>query len=231
MMTARSISPMQPTRCPKNAINGAATIGIVRQGSVSGTSTVLFSTTASGTATRGWIFIPPTPVCHLQSGRVECPGDRPHHQQRIAEGNQTVGLQLSGASGSALYSPSNAVLTIIDTVKFARAVESFRDELCGHRGRRRGLHQRLHHGVAHLRLPGRGFGQLHHAGRHGLAGAKYIATNGVVSFGDGETVPRPSPFKSSTPPRRKGPEYLYVLLTNATDGATLAAPTNATLTI
>jgi len=34
-----------------------------------------------------------------------------------------------------------------------------------------------------------------------VAGVKYIPTNGVVAFGDGETTPRPSPFKSATPPR------------------------------
>ena len=37
----------------KNAINGAATINILRLGSTSGTSTVAFTTTASGTATAG----------------------------------------------------------------------------------------------------------------------------------------------------------------------------------
>ena len=45
----------------KNAVNGAATINVLREGSVLGTSTVFFSTTTNGTARPNQDYYPPTP--------------------------------------------------------------------------------------------------------------------------------------------------------------------------
>jgi uncharacterized delta-60 repeat protein len=215
----------------KNAVNGAATIGIVRQGSVSGTSTVLFSTTASGTATAGLDFYPTNVFVTFNPGVSNVLVTVPIINNGIAEGNQTVGLQLSGASGSALYSPSNAVLTIIDTVSSPGQLSLSATNYVVTEGGGVGYTN------AYITVL-RNYGSLGAVSASfttmdgtALSGAKYIATNGVVSFGDGETTPKTFAVQVINTPTAEGPEYLYVLLTNATDGATLAAPTNATLTI
>ena len=64
-----------------------------------------------------------------------------------------------------------------------------------------------------------------------VAGVKYIPTNGVVTFGDGETTPKTFAVQVINTTTAEGTEYLNVLLTNATGGAMLVAPTNATVTI
>src|SRR5208283_4025049 len=99
----------------KNAINGAATINILRLGGTSGTSTVAFNTTASGTATAGMDYWPTNVFVIFNPGVSNVAVTVPIINNGLAEGNRTVGLQLSSATGSLLYSPSNAVLTIIDT--------------------------------------------------------------------------------------------------------------------
>ena len=215
----------------KNAVNGAATINIVREGSVNGTSTVFFSTTTNGTATRESGLLSRPAVCHLQSGRVECRGDRSHHQQRLPEGNQTVGLQLANATGSFLSSPSNAVLTIVDTVHSPGQLSFSATNYVITEGGGVGYTNAYITVHAQLWLLGRGFGRFSTLDGTAVAGAKYIPTNGVVTFGDGETTPKTFAVQVRNTLTAEGTEYLNLLLTNATGGAVLVAPTNATLTI
>ena len=74
----------------KNAINGAAVINILRQGSASGTSTVLFSTintSAGGTsAMPGTDYWPTNTYVTFNPGVTNVRGHGPHHQQQYSGG-------------------------------------------------------------------------------------------------------------------------------------------------
>ena len=105
MTTARSISPSPTYTVSKDAINGAATINILRQGGVSGTSTVFFSTTSAGTATPVTDYTPVSQMVVFNPGVSNVAVTMPIINNGLAEGNLTVGLQLSGATGSLLGQP------------------------------------------------------------------------------------------------------------------------------
>jgi len=217
----------------KNAVNGAATINIVRQGSVSGTSTVLFSTAASGTATPGLDYYPTNVFVTFNPGVSNVSVTVPVINNGLAEGNQTVGLQLAGAVDSALYSPSISVLTIIDTVHSPGQLSFSATNYVVTEGGGVGYTNAYITVVRNFGSLGAVSASFSTMDGTAMAGAKYVATNGTVSFGDGETTPKTFAVQVINTPTAEGPEYLNLLLfTNAaTDGAVLVAPTNATLTI
>ncbi|MGA2852646.1 MAG: Calx-beta domain-containing protein [Verrucomicrobiota bacterium] len=215
----------------KNAVNGAATINIVRVGSVSGTSTVSFSTTTNGTATAGMDYYPTNVFVTFNPGVSNVSVTVPIINNNVAEGNTTVGLQLTNAVGSLLYSPSNAVLTIIDTVHSPGQLSFSATNYVINEGGGVGYTN------AYITVL-RSFGSLGAVSATfstldgtAAAGVKYVSTNGVVAFGDGETTPKTFAVQVRNTTTGEGTEYLNLLLTNATGGATLVAPTNATLTI
>jgi uncharacterized delta-60 repeat protein len=215
----------------KNAVNGAATINIVRVGSVSGTSTVSFSTTTNGTATAGLDYYPTNVFVTFNPGVSNVSVTVPIINNNVAEGNTTVGLQLTNAAGSFLYSPSNAVLTIIDTVHTPGQLSFSATNYIINEGGGVGYTN------AYITVL-RSFGSLGAVSATfstldgtAAAGVKYVPTNGVVAFGDGETTPKTFAVQVRNTTTGEGTEYLNLLLTNATGGATLVAPTNATLTI
>jgi uncharacterized delta-60 repeat protein len=217
----------------KNAINGAGTINILRLGSTSGTSAVAFNTTTAGTATIGTDYTPVSEMVVFNPGVSNVLVTVPINNNGVAEGNQTVDVQLSGATGSALYSPSNAVLTIIDTAHSPGQLSLSASSYVITEGGGVGYTNAY---ITVVRVNGSlGAVSASFSTMDGtaVAGTKYIATNGVVNFGDGETTPKTFAVQVINTPTAEGPEYLNVLLfTNAaTDGAVLVAPTNATLTI
>ena len=90
---------------------------------------LMLSARAAPTTSARWIFSrPPTarpssariilrpmaPSLSIRASRSSNPGS--HHQQRLGGREQTVGLVLTNAVNTILFSPSNATLTIIDTV-------------------------------------------------------------------------------------------------------------------
>ena len=62
------------------------------------------------------------------------------------------------------------------------------------------------------------------------SGAKYIPTNGVLTFGDGETSKTFSVEVVNTA-TAEGPETFSLNLSNPTGGATLTSPSNTVVTI
>jgi len=102
------------TKYGTNVPNGFAPIYVTRNGATYGTSTVVFNTTTNGTATSGVDYLPQTNVLVTFE-----PGDTVHTVMipvinGYPDGDQTVSLQLTNATGSTLYNPSNATLTILD---------------------------------------------------------------------------------------------------------------------
>ncbi len=217
----------------KNAINGAATINILRLGGTSGTSTVAFTTTASGTATAGMDYWPTNVFVIFNPGVSNVAVTVPIINNGLAEGNRTVGLQLSGATGSLLYSPSNAVLTIIDTahapgqLSFSAANYSITE------GGGTGFTNAT---ITVVRNNGTyGVISAYYSTLDGtaVAGVKYAPTNGTVTLGDGVTS-KSFTVRVYNTATAEGPESLFLLLTTnaaTSGGATLAAPSTATLTI
>jgi uncharacterized delta-60 repeat protein len=99
----------------KNVANGFATIDVIRQGSLNGTSTVNFLTTTNGTANPTTDYTPVSGTLTFNPGESDKTFQISVNNNGLAEGNQTVGLALANAANALLYSPSNATLTIIDT--------------------------------------------------------------------------------------------------------------------
>jgi uncharacterized delta-60 repeat protein len=215
----------------KNAVNGAATINLVREGSIDGTSMVFFGTTTNGTATAGTDYYPTNAFVTFNPGVSSVLVSVPIINNNTATGNKTVGLQLTNAFGSFLYSPSNAMLTIIDTVHSPGQLSFSTTNYVITEGGGVGYTNAY---ITVLRSFG-SLGAISAAFRTldgtAVSGFKYIATNGVVAFGDGETIPKTFAVQVRNTTTAEGTEYLNLQLTNATGGAILVAPTNATLTI
>ena len=211
----------------KNILTGLATINIARQGSTLGTSTVEFFTTTNGTAVAGLDYYPTNGIVTFNPGDTVATAQVPVINNGIAgEGNQTVDLALTNATGSFLYAPSNAVLTIIDNTS-APGQLSFA----------------TNNYVVNGNNPSAVLTVVRTSGSSGpvtvsyntVAGTaqpnvNYQTTSGTVNFGNTETTRTISiPLLANN--LVEGPVNFSVVLSNPTGGATLAAPTNATVTI
>lgn len=100
---------------PKDVAGSLANIDIIRQGGTNSTATVNFFTTTNGTAQIGTDYTPVSQVVTFNPGVSDVQVQVPINNNNLPEGNQTVDLVLSNAVGATLLTPSNAVLTIIDT--------------------------------------------------------------------------------------------------------------------
>jgi Calx-beta domain len=154
----------------------------------------------------------------------------PINDNGIPEGNRTVTMQIAPGTGGALAAPTNAVLTIIDTVTSPGQLVFSSPTYTITEGGGVGYTNAY---ITVLRTSGSaGTVSVTYRTQDGTAqaGLKYLGTNGVLTFGDGETsktffVPV---INTAT---AEGPETVLLLLTNATGGATLPPPAQATLTI
>ncbi|MGH7953438.1 MAG: Calx-beta domain-containing protein, partial [Limisphaerales bacterium] len=210
----------------KNALNGFAAIDIARQGSTNGACSMDFYTTTNGTAIAGTDYYPTNATIVFNPGQSVAQALVPIINNGLVEGNRTVTLLLTNPVNTLLYSPSNATLTIIDTVA-APGQLSFA-------------------GTNYVVNEGDGNAVLTLTRTNGSSGSvsvtwtpvpgtaqpnlNYVATGGTVTFGNGETT------KTITIPLVdnnvvQGPVSLSVVLSNPTGGSTLTAPISATLTI
>jgi len=215
---------------PKNAVNGAATINIIRQGSTQGTSTVNFSTASGGTAVAGTDYYPTNVTVTFNPGVSNVAVTVPVINNGVPEGNRTVTMQLAGPVGTLLYGPSNATLTIIDTANAPGQLSFSALNYVVTEGGGGGYTNAIITVVRTNGSAGTVSVSFNTLDGSAVSGVKYIATNGVVSFGDGETA-KTFAVQVLNTSTAEGPEYLSLLLSNPTGGATLTAPANATLTI
>ena len=216
---------------PKNVVNSLAQIGVVRAGSSVGTATVIFNTTTNGTALVGTDYQPRTNILiTFAPGVTQQIVTVPVVNNNLPEGNQTVTMTLSNVFGSLLSAPSNAVLTIIDTVN---APGQFLFSATNYNVSEGGGVGFTSTAITVLRTNGAtGIVTVHYATTNGTAaaGIKYIATSGVLTFGDGEisktfTVPV---FNTAT---IESNQNFFVSLFTTSGGAGLTAPTNTMVTI
>ena len=211
---------------PKNILTGIGTIDVVRLGSSSGTSTVDLLTTTNGSAVPGVDFIPTNFTVVFNPGQTDVVVQIPLVTNNVPGGNRTVVFALTNVVNTLLYSPSNTVLTIIDTVvspgQLSFAASNFVANANAGYGyltvvRTNGLSGSV--SASFNTVPGTA-----------LPGVNYATASGSVTFNAGQSnaviaVPIITNYLA------EGPVSLSVVLSNPTGGATLINPTNAALTI
>lgn len=215
---------------PKNVINGQAQINIIRNGGLAGSASVVFSTVAGGTAVPGSDYTPVSVPVNFAPGVSNVVVNVPILNNPQPEGNLTVALQLSNPSGSVLSAPANATLSIVDTVNSPG--------------------QLAFDSAAYTVTEGGGVGYTNvyitvdrTLGSYGTvtanfytldgtatSGAKYIQTNGVLTFAAGETTKTFPVFVRNTS-TAEGPETFSVVLTNVGGGAIITSPATTVVTI
>ena len=210
----------------KNVSTGFAPIGVIRFGSTNGTCSVNFITTTNGTAVAGVDFIPTNTTIIFNPGDSIKQVPIPIINNGLFEANPTVVFLLTNAVNAALFSPSNATLTIRNTVVAPGQLCFSATNYTVSEGagsaiitvvRTNGTSGSV--SVAYNTVPGTA-----------LPGVNYTTTSGTLTFNDGDTT------KTIVVPLLatsfvQGPVNLSVVLSNPSGGATLIAPTNTTLTI
>lgn len=98
----------------ENAVDGQATISIIRSGATAGTTTVDFTTTTNGTATAGADYVGTTNSVTFAPGEIVKTVTVPILNDALIEGNETIGLALTNVNGALLLTPDAATLTIVD---------------------------------------------------------------------------------------------------------------------
>lgn len=210
----------------ENVLGGVAGIRVIRSGATAGTATVDFLTTTNGTATAGLDYTTVTNALVFNPGESVKTLFIPIVNDLLVEGNETVAMALTNASGALMLAPTEAVLTIVDDdfapgqILFAQSAFTVAEN----------------GGPAAITL-------VRTNGRTGVVSVNltttdvtanapldYTAMNVSVSFGDGETN------KTVLIPINddllvEGPETFNVTLTNATGGATILGSNVAPVTI
>jgi len=218
---------------PKNVVNGVALINVVRQGGTNGTTTVYFATTTNGTAVAGLDFTPVSQIVTFNPGDTNEIVDVPIINNGIAEGNRTIGLQLSQATGSMLANPTNATLTILDNVNAPGVVSFAATNYSVVEGG--GVGYTNVYITVQRTLGTSGTISVDYATQDGpqfggaMAGTKYLATNGVLKFTDGETS-KTFAVQVINTPTAEGPEIFYINLISPS-GTSVISPSNTVVTI
>lgn len=212
---------------PKNVVNGVAPINITRLGSANGTASVLFTTTTNGTAVAGVDYTPITnQLVTFNPGVTNLAVTIPIINNDLPEGSRTVTMLLSNVVNSTLSSPSNATLTIIDTVNSPGSLAFSSDVLTVNEGDTNAYITVIRtNGVS-----GTVSASYKTVAGTALPGVNYIATTNTITFGSGVTsgtIVVPLVDNNLV----QGPVNFNVTLFNPAGGATLTAPTNITVTV
>ena len=210
----------------KNVLTGFAPIDVIRLGTTNGTCSVDFVTTTDGSAVPGVDFYPTNTTITFNPGDTDKQIQVPIINNSLPEGYRTVIFALNNAVNTALVSPSNATLTIIDTV-YAPGQLSFSTT---------NYTANESDGNAYLTVvrtngtSGTVTVAYNTVAGTALPGLNYVTTSGTLSFNNGDAS------KTFAVPLvnnniAQGPVSLSVVLSNPSVGAMLIAPTNATLTL
>ena len=212
----------------ENVFDGYATLPLERIGSTRAGSTVQFLTTTNGTAVPGVNYQPVTTNVLFQPGQTEQFVSIPIVWIKgLVEGNVTVDMILTNASGSLLLAPTEATLTIqdVDTAPghlyFSQTnyVVGEGDGLAtvyvwrtnGHTGPV---------SASYLTIPG-----------DATPGHNYLTTTGVVNIADGDIAAQPIQIPIQQLALFEGNRTFSVLLTNATGGADIIGVNPVPVTI
>jgi hypothetical protein len=210
----------------KNILTGFAPIDVIRLGTTNGTCSVDFITTTNGTAVANVDFIPINTNITFNSGDSIKQVQVPIKNNPSPTGNRTVLFVLTNAVDAVLFSPSNATLTINDSVVAPGQLCFSATNYAANEGggsasitvvRTNGTSGSV--SVAYNTVAGTA-----------LPGVNYTTTSGTLTFNDGDmTKTFAVPLVDNN--LVQGTVNLSVILSNPTGGATLVAPTNATVSI
>lgn len=210
----------------KDTPTGIAVIDVVRLGGTNTTASVEFSTTTNGTAVIGTDYYPTNGTLTFLPGQNDIQFQIPIVNNNLTEGNRTVDLTLTNAVNMMLMSPSNAVLTILDTTTNAGQLYFGLTNVTAV----------ANQGVAYLpvlRTNGySGSVTVHYDLYPGTAvpGINYVAASGTLTFGPSVTA-QSLPVQLVNSGIIQAPVSLTVALSNPSGGSSITGPTNATLTI
>ena len=210
----------------KNVLTGFAPIDVIRLGTTNGTCSVDFVTTTDGSAAPGVDFYPTNTTITFNPGDTDKQIQVPIINNSLPEGYRTVIFALNNAVNTALVSPSNATLTIIDTVYAPGQLSFSTTNYTAYES----------DGNAYLTVvrtngtSGTVTVAYNTVAGTALPGLNYVNTSGTLSFNNGDAS------KTFAVPLvnnniAQGPVSLSVVLSNPSSGAVLIAPTNATLTL
>ena len=212
---------------PKNVVTGVAPISISRLGSATGTASILFSTTTNGTAVIGTDYNPVTnQLVTFNPGVTNVTVSIPVINNPLPTGARTVTMRLTNVVNSLIYAPSNATLTIIDTVHAPGTLSFSSTNLVVGEGDGNAY-------ISVIRTNGvTGVISVNYTTIAGTAvpGINYATTAGTLTFGDAntnQTIIVPLVDNSIV----QGPVKFTVRLSNPTGGASLNPATNATVTV
>jgi uncharacterized delta-60 repeat protein len=217
---------------PKNIVSGVAPITVSRSGSTAGSATVSFTTYAvtNSPATIGIDYVPVSQTATFAPGVSNVTVNIPIVNNGIPEGNRNIGLAIFAPTNAALATPTNALLTIIDTVNAPGQLSYSATNYNVTEGG--GVGYTTAYVSVQRTLGSYGAVSVNFTTLDGTAvsGLKYVPTNGVLNFADGESS-KSFAVQVVNTATAEGPQYFNVLLSGPTGGAALATPTNATVTI
>jgi uncharacterized delta-60 repeat protein/uncharacterized repeat protein (TIGR01451 family) len=201
---------------PENALSGFAVIPVLRSGSVAGPASVDFFTTTNGTAAPNTNYIPTTNTITFVPGQVSNFVTVPLIHTPQAEGDTTVVMELTNALNTLLFNPSTATLTIVDIDRIPGQFIFAQTNYIVSEGA--GLvtlnviRTNGHTGVVtvnYATVPGTA-----------LPGIKYVNTNGILTFADGETN-KAIAVRIIDENQVEGNQFFTVALSNPTGGASI----------
>jgi uncharacterized delta-60 repeat protein len=210
----------------KNVATGFAPIDVLRLGTTNGTCSVDFVTTTDGSAVPGVDFYPTNTTITFNPGDTAKQIQVPIINNSLPEGYRTVIFALTNAVNTALVSPSNATLTIIDTVYAPGQLSFSTTNYTAYES----------DGSAYLTVvrtngtSGTVTVAYDTVAGTALPGLNYVNTSGTLSFNDGD-VSKTFAVPLVNNNIAQGPVSLSVVLSNPSGGAVLIAPANATLTL
>ena len=220
----------------KNVIGSQAPITLNRVGGTNSTSTVAFFTTTNGTAVNPTDYTPYSQLVTFGPGVTSMSVPITISNNPIVEGSRTVFMALTNAlsantnSVTSLGNPTNAVLTIIDTVNSPGQLSLSASNYTASAGGA-GLYTGTTITVArNFGISGAVSAQFSTTSGSAVAGVDFVGTNGVVTLADGVTNGT-FVLQLINSAIATAPKSFTLSLTNATGGATLADPTNALVTI
>ena len=220
----------------KNVIGSQAPITLSRVGGTNSTSTVAFFTTTNGTAVSPTDYTPYSQVVTFGPGVTSMSVPITISNNPIVEGSRTVFMALTNALSSntnsvtSLGNPTNAVLTIIDTVNSPGQLSLSASNYTASAGGT-GLYTGTTITVArNFGISGAVSAQFSTTSGSAVAGVDFVGTNGVVTLADGVTNGT-FVLQVINSAIATAPKSFTLALTNATGGATLVDPTNALVTI
>jgi len=211
---------------PKNTLTGVGNVHVVRIGSASGTCSMNVFTSTNGSAVTNIDYFPTNVLVTFNPGQTDLVVQVSIINNLLPQGNRTVLLGISNVVNAVQASPSNTVLTIIDTVTAPGQLSfgSTNFTVNANAGNAtltviRSAGSSGSVSVGYSTVPGTA-----------TPGINYSTASGTVTFNDGQTnATFTVPIINNN--LAIGPVYLSVILANPTGGASLTSPTNTTLNI